>query len=84
MWVCYRPAASSVRVTKYVLLKIQNNGFMKDVHNKEMYILRAFLMNNKKYSVQSFGDMLSQKCRNMVTENLQGAGEGSLWSKEYG
>lgn len=44
----------------------------------EMYILRAFLMNNKEYSIQLFGDMLSQK----HSEKLRGCGEGSLWIRK--
>lgn len=48
----------------------------------EMYILRAFLMNNKEYSVQLFGDMLSQKYSELIPERLQGCGEGSLWIRK--
>ena len=47
----------------------------------EAYILRAFLMNNKQYSVQFFGDMLSKKCAELIGE-LLGCGEGSLWLKK--
>lgn len=48
----------------------------------EMYMIRAFLMNNKEYSVQFFGDMLSQRCSDLIPEYLQGVGIGSLWIKK--
>ena len=48
----------------------------------EMYLLRAFLMNNKEYSVQLFGDMLSHKCGNQIAQKLKGCGNGSLWIKK--
>lgn len=47
----------------------------------EMYLLRAFLMNNKKYSVQLFGDMLSKKYVDSVGE-LRGCGQGSFWMRK--
>ncbi len=48
----------------------------------EMYILRAFLMNNTKYSVQLFGSMLKETCENMVPKELYGCGVASLWIKK--
>jgi len=48
----------------------------------EMYILRAFLMNNKEYSIQLFGDMLHYKQNGRIPEKLQGCGRGSLWIKK--
>lgn len=47
----------------------------------ELYLLRAFLMNNKDYSVQLFGDML-QKQHVKVNKKLDGCGVGSLWLKK--
>ena len=48
----------------------------------EMYILRAFLMNNKEYSMQLFGDMLSRKYSEKIPEKLRGCGEASLWIRK--
>lgn len=48
----------------------------------EMYILRAFLMNNKEYSIQLFGDMLHYKHNDRIPEKQQGCGRGSLWIKK--
>lgn len=50
----------------------------------EMYILRAFLMNNKEYSIQLFGDMICQKYGDKIPEKLKGCGDGSLWIKKIG
>lgn len=47
----------------------------------EIYILRAFLMNNKDYSIQLFGDMLSTKYSSRLGE-LNGCGAGSLWIRK--
>ncbi len=48
----------------------------------EIYLLRAFLMNNKAYSVQLFGEMLSLMHKGKIDEKLQGCGSGSLWIKK--
>lgn len=48
----------------------------------EIYLLRAFLMNNKAYSIQLFGEMLLAKYREKIDEKLQGCGSGSLWIKK--
>lgn len=48
----------------------------------EMYILRAFLMNNKEYSIQLFGDMLCQKYSEKISVRLKECGMGSLWIKK--
>ncbi len=47
----------------------------------ELYLLRAFLMNNKAYTVQLFGDML-QKQHIKISEKLDGCGAGSIWIKK--
>lgn len=46
----------------------------------EMYLLRAFLMNNDNYSIYFFGDMLAKKCPNEFNNNFLGS--GSLWLKK--
>jgi len=48
----------------------------------EMYLLRAFLMNNETYTVQLFGDMLYQKQIEGISKKLEGCGAGSLWIKK--
>lgn len=48
----------------------------------EAYMLRAFLMNNEKYSIQLFGDMLLHKNDGGIPEHLWGCGAGSLWIKK--
>lgn len=48
----------------------------------EAYMLRAFLMNNEKYSVQLFGEMLLHTNRDKVPSCLKGCGCGSLWIKK--
>ncbi|MEY8410227.1 class I SAM-dependent methyltransferase [Lachnospiraceae bacterium 62-26] len=47
----------------------------------EMYMLRAFLMNNEAYSVQFFGDMLSKKYARSLGKVI-GCGEGSFWMRK--
>lgn len=47
----------------------------------EMYLLRAFLMNNRNYSIQLFGDMLTKKYSDSVGE-LRGCGQGSFWMRK--
>lgn len=54
--------------------------YERRVYN-EMYILRAFLMNNKEYSVQLFGDMMSKKYADLFGE-LRGVGQGSFWMRK--
>lgn len=48
----------------------------------EMYMLRAFLMDNVNYSIQLFGDMLEKKYNEKVPVKLKGCGCGSLWIKK--
>lgn len=48
----------------------------------EMYLLRAFLMNNDTYSIQFFGDILFQKYSNKIHPKLKECGCGSLWIKK--
>lgn len=48
----------------------------------EMYILRAFLMNNKNYSIQLFGDMPEAMYPDKIPEQLLGCGGGSLWIRK--
>lgn len=48
----------------------------------EMYILRAFLMGNKDFSIQLFGGMLEHKCADRMTEKLQGIGKNSIWLRK--
>lgn len=48
----------------------------------EMYILRAFLMNNEKYSIQLFGSMLQETCESMVPKEMSECGVGSLWIRK--
>lgn len=48
----------------------------------ETYLLRAFLMNNDIYSIQFFGEMLSQRYNDKILPKLKGCGIGSLWIKK--
>ncbi len=48
----------------------------------EMYLLRAFLMNNSAYSMQFFGSMLQEKYNDKIPERLRGCGDGSIWIKK--
>ncbi len=48
----------------------------------EMYILRAFLMGNKDFSIQLFGGMLEHKYANRMTEKLRGVGRNSMWLRK--
>lgn len=47
----------------------------------ELYLLRAFLMNNDKYPIQFFGKMLMQKHSEKLSDKLKVFG-GSLWIKK--
>ena len=47
----------------------------------EMYILRAFLMNNKKFSIQFFGDMLMKKYPDKLNEKVNSIA-GSIWLRK--
>lgn len=48
----------------------------------EMYLMRAFLMNNKEYSVQLFGSLLEEKYHKVISDKLRGIGSNSLWIKK--
>lgn len=48
----------------------------------ELYMLRAFLMDNRNYSIELFGDMLEKKYKQKVPKQLNGCGCGSLWIKK--
>ncbi len=48
----------------------------------EMYILRAFLMGNKDFSVQLFGGMLNHKYADMMAEKVRGCGKNSMWLRK--
>lgn len=52
----------------------------------EAYLLRAFLMNNKQYSVQLFGEMFGSMpwhtYANKIPKHLLGCGAGSIWIKK--
>lgn len=48
----------------------------------EMYLMRAFLMNNKEYSVQLFGSLLEEKYNKKIADKLRGIGSNSLWIKK--
>lgn len=54
----------------------------KGLAYNEMYILRAFLMNNNQYSIQLFGEMLSLKYKDLIPKTLLECGNGSLWIKK--
>ena len=47
----------------------------------EMYLLRAFLMNNNKFSIQFFGDMLMKNYSDELNSKLQDIA-GSIWIKK--
>ncbi len=48
----------------------------------EMYLLRAFLMGNKEFSIQLFGGMLDYKYGDRMTEKLRGIGKNSMWLRK--
>lgn len=49
----------------------------------EMYLLQAFLMNNDRYSIQFFGEMIMRECSDLLNDRMQELG-GSIWlRKEY-
>lgn len=48
----------------------------------EMYLVRAFLMNNTDYSVQLFGSMWDEEHYEKIADKLRGVGTGSLWIKK--
>ncbi|MCM1211805.1 MAG: class I SAM-dependent methyltransferase [Blautia sp.] len=48
----------------------------------EMYILRAFLMNNNKYSVQFFGEMLEYNYKEKLCDKLIGNCSGNIWIRK--
>ena len=48
----------------------------------EMYLLRAFLMNNKNYSIQLFGELLREKYSERIIDKLENIGICSLWIKK--
>lgn len=47
----------------------------------EIYLLRAFLMNNNKFSIQFFGEMLMKKYSDKLNNKLQNIA-GSIWIKK--
>lgn len=47
----------------------------------EMYLLRAFLMNNDSYSIQFFGEMLQRECPDKLCDKLNDI-HGSLWIRK--
>ncbi len=48
----------------------------------EMYILRAFLMGNKDFSIQLFGGLLEHKYADRMPERLRGIGKNSMWLRK--
>ena len=48
----------------------------------EMYLLRAFLMNNKEYSVQFWCDMLQWKFKDNLIDSLLGSPASSIYIKK--
>ncbi len=52
----------------------------------EAFMLRAFLMNNRSYTVQLFGEMFASEhlrvYKNKIAKHLWGCGSGSLWIKK--
>lgn len=48
----------------------------------EMYLLRAFLMNNTKYSIQWYGDYMTKKYSQELGEKLANCGVGTFWMKK--
>lgn len=47
-----------------------------------MYILRAFLMGNKDFSIQLFGGLLEHKYADRMPERLRGIGKNSMWLRK--
>lgn len=48
----------------------------------EMYILRAFLMNNENYTIQFFGEMLNFCYKEKLCKKLEGNCGGSIWLRK--
>lgn len=48
----------------------------------EMYLLRAFLMNNNNYSIQFFGEMLEHTHKEKMCDKLVGNCSGSIWIRK--
>lgn len=48
----------------------------------EMYLLRAFLMNNDMFSIQFFGEMLACTQKDKIGDKLIGNCSGSIWIKK--
>lgn len=48
----------------------------------ELYLLRAFLMDNSRYTIQWFGGYMSKKYADRLGKELQGCGNDSLWIKK--
>lgn len=48
----------------------------------EMYLLRAFLMNNEKYRIQFWGDMLKHRYPDKISEKLERCGTDCIWIKK--
>lgn len=48
----------------------------------EMYVLRAFLMNNNRYSIQFFGEMLESCYKEKMCAKLIGNCSGSIWIRK--
>lgn len=48
----------------------------------EAYMLRAFLMHNREYSIQWFGGFMVDKYADRLGEKLFGCGDGSIWIRK--
>lgn len=48
----------------------------------ELYMLRAFLMNNKDYSIQYFGDYLCKMHGDILGDKLKDCGTNSIWIRK--
>lgn len=48
----------------------------------ELYLLRAFLMNNRDYSIQYFGNYLCKMHGDLLGGKLENCGENSLWIRK--
>lgn len=48
----------------------------------ELYMLRAFLMNNENYSIVLFGDMLRKRYADKIDSIMLGCGAGSIWIRK--
>lgn len=48
----------------------------------EAYILRAFLMHNREYSIQWFGGFMADKFAERLGGTLSGCGDGSIWIRK--